>query len=664
MSTHLLLEAAVRSLVMGAMILVALRLLRIDQVRARRTAWLLALMGALAMPVLVGAQIGPRLLPEIAAAKPQPTLYLDGPYIDAAVSSPFRGAAAHDAPPNAPRIDDGRNANAAGTGAQRAHGAEGAQSSSIVLTLAVIGYCAVAAVLSLRLCAGLGFALRLRNQAERVVFPFDPELDVRTSSRITTPVTIGSSVLLPSGYISWDEATLRIVLSHERAHVRQADFYVHALAGLHCALFWFNPFSWWLQRQLSELGEALSDCAAVEHAESRASYAETLLAFATRARWPLTGVAMASASNLTPRIERLLSDKGFERSFAVRHRLPYVAAGVVIMAMVASTSMTRVHASPTSGPLNAVNVAINTNLSDSIAAQVSNSISAIISNSVASNVSSAIAENMNADKNTNSDATANSKSSSTGSARDARAAKKDAKKADADRSAEHDEAGDTSEEGIMAIVTDHSRMMFDTGNMLPHQSGDYIYFQHDGKPYLILDPAIMAQAQVLLAPMIALRERQQELGLKQRELGTKQSLLGAQQRALAAQQRVARIDTPEFKREVAELQKMIKQMILAELTAQIDRNALAEIQSHMGEIQAAAGRLQAEMSMQQGSFGVQQGELGAQQGELGAQQGKLGEQQALLGEQQRKIVEDVRRQMKPIIERAIREGKGKALENW
>jgi beta-lactamase regulating signal transducer with metallopeptidase domain len=641
MSTHLLLEAAVRSLVMGAMILVALRLLRIDQVRARRTAWLLALIGALTMPVLVGAQIGPRLLPELAAAKPQATLYLDGPY-DAAASSASRDAVAQDASPitprNAPRINGGRNASAAD--AQVARGAEGTQTSNIVLTLAVFGYCAVAAVLSLRLCAGVGFALRLRNQAERVVFPFDPELDVRSSSRIATPVTIGSSVLLPSGYISWDEATLRIVLSHERAHVRQADFYVHALAGLHCAFFWFNPFSWWLQRQLADLGEALSDCAAVEQAESRASYAETLLAFATRARWPLTGVAMASASNLTPRIERLLSDKGFERSFAVRHRLPYVAAGVVIMAMVASTSMTRVHASPSNGPLNAINVAINTNLSDSIAAQVSNSISANISNAV----------NSNADKNTSSDASANSKSSS---ARDARAAKKDAKKADADRSAEHDEAGeagDASEEGIMAIVTDHSRMMFDSGNMLPHQSGDYIYFQHDGKPYLIQDPEVIAHAQQLLAPMKDLKE-------KQKELRQQQSMLGAQRHMLLAQQRVVKIDTPEFKRQMADLQNMIKQMNLQDLSAQIDRNALAEVQAHLGEIQAAVGRMQAEMFKQQFHFG-------AEQGELGEQQGRLGEQQAQLAEQQRKIVEDVRRQLKPIVEQAIREGKGKALENW
>ena len=642
MSTHLLLEAAVRSLAMGAMILVALRLLRIEQVRARRTAWLLALCGALLMPVLVGAQIGPRLLPELSVPKRQSYLSLDEPYIAAAASSIYREASAQ----HAPLIDEPSNESA-----ESAESGAAAQPGSIVLTLALIGYCAVAAVLSLRLCAGIGFALRLRDQAERVIFPFDPELDVRTSSRIATPVTIGSSVLLPSGYIAWGDATLRIVLSHERAHVRQADFYVHALAGLHCALFWFNPFSWWLQRQLSELGEALSDCAAVGQAESRASYAETLLAFATRTRWPLTGVAMASSSNLTPRIERLLSDKGFERSFAVRHRLPYVAAGVVIAAMVASTSMTRVHASPTNGPLNAISIETNTDVPGAIAADVSNSVSTGASKSVASSVSQTVAANVSASVAADANAVV---------------AKKDAKKGDADRSAstQHGEAGEPSEEGIMAIVTDHSRMMFDTGNMLPRQSGDYIYFQHDGRPYLIQDPAILAQAQALLAPMIELRERQQELGLKQRELGSKQSLLGAQQRALAAQQRVAKIDTPEFKREVAELQKMIKQMNLAELTAQIDRNVLAEIQSHMGEIQAAAGRLQAEMSMQQGSFGAQQGELGAQQGELGAQQGKLGEQQAPLGEQQRKIVEDVRRQLKPIIEQAIREGKGKALENW
>jgi len=52
------------------------------------------------------------------------------------------------------------------------------------------------------------FALRLRNQAERVGISLRSRTGMCvTSSRITTPVTIGPSVLLPSGYVSWDEAT-------------------------------------------------------------------------------------------------------------------------------------------------------------------------------------------------------------------------------------------------------------------------------------------------------------------------------------------------------------------------------------------------------------------------------------------------------------------------
>jgi beta-lactamase regulating signal transducer with metallopeptidase domain len=657
MSTHLLLEAALRSLVMGALILVALRLLRIEQVRARRTAWLLALFGALAMPLLVGAQIGPRLLPEIAAPKPHAYLSFDEPYIAAAASSIYAQAGAR----RAVLIDQERELGAQdaqdGQVSQRPRGIAKVVSTptiNTVLTLAVIGYCAVAAVLSLRLCAGVGFALRLRNQAERVVFPFDPELDVRISPRVASPVTIGSSVLLPSGYASWDEPTLRIVLSHERAHVRQADFFVHALAGLHCAFFWFNPFSWWLQRQLSELGEALSDGAAVEQAESRTFYAETLLAFATRARWPHAGVAMASSSNLTPRIERLLSDRGFERSFAVKQRLPYIAAGVVMLAMIAATSMTRVQAASSNGPFNAATVQTNNVVPMAAAAGPASSVSTGVFDSANVSASAAVDAQATADSRATIDAQAAAEAQAAAAAskaakKDAKAARKEAKKA-ADDSAERDEAGSSSEEGIMAIVTDHSRMMFDAGNLLPHQRGDYIYFQHDGKLYLLQDPEVIARAQLLLAPLKDLNE-------KQRELRQQQTTLGAQQHQLMERQRLVKIDAPEFKREMAELQDKVKELNLTDLSAQIDRKALEEMQSHLGEIQADVGKLRAEMFKEQFHFGPEQGQLGEQQG-------KLGEQQAELGEQQRKIVEDARRQLKPIIEQALREGKGKALENW
>ena len=411
--------------------------------RTRRTAWLLALAGALAMPLLVAAQIGPRLLPEISFAHQ--------PSVEALTVAP-RGetGSAPRAPQNLLGVDTDRMTSAYTADDK---GINGAQLARTALWAAAIGYCAVAALLALRLCAGVGFALRLKNRAERVVLAFDPELDTRTSARIATPVTIGSSVLLPDHHTLWDGMTLRIVLAHERAHVRQKDFYVQMLAGLHCALFWFNPFSWWLQRQLSELGEALSDCAAVQQAESRASYAETLLAFATRAHLPISGVAMASASNLAPRIERLLSERGFERSFAPKQRLPFIAAAVVAAAMFASTSMVRVHAGQPNGPLNANTVAIEDAARQYLHARY------IQQPAYPSTAAPPAA----------SATPAAPAAAATRPAKKAAKAKQESADADAVNSENDDaDAGrDPHEEGILAIHSGHSRIMIDSGDSLP-----------------------------------------------------------------------------------------------------------------------------------------------------------------------------------------------------
>jgi beta-lactamase regulating signal transducer with metallopeptidase domain len=615
MSTHLLLEAAARSLVMGAIVLVALRLLRIEQIRARRTAWLLALAGALCMPLLVAAQIGPRILP---AQQTQS-------YVTAA--APVTS--------NREELADAAVPVAAPTPAERSDENAPQAFANTLLSLAVLGYCTVAAVLGLRLCAGVGFAMRLRNRAERIVFPFDAALDVRTSPRLATPVTVGSTVLLPESYNLWDAETLRVVLSHERAHVRQRDFYIHALAGLHCTMFWFNPFSWWLRRQLSELGEALSDRAAVEEAESRTSYAETLLAFASRTRWPMSGVAMASAGNLTPRIERLLNDRGFERSFAPKQRLPFVAAGVVVLAMTASTAMERVRAASAGGPFNANTVAVN----------------------VAVNANAPVSNDESTPPTPPAPTTPPVPATPVSAVTPPAPPSPPVPPAKGHRYTyvEDDSDGKSGGEQILAIQSDHSKLMFDSGDELPRQPGDYIYFQHDGKPYLIQDPKIIAKANELLEPMKSLRE-------EQRDLGRQQQMLGTQQRKLASPM-IHFVQTPEFKIRMAELQKTIKEVDLPRLTAQIDvkaidEKALAEVQANLGEIQARVGRLQAEIGRQGANIS---GEVAEKMGKIGEQQGKLGERQALLGDQQRKIVEDAKRQLQPMIEQAIREGKATPL---
>lgn len=613
MSIHLLLEAALRSLFMGAIILAALHIMRVVQVRPRRTAWLLALVGALAMPMLVAAQIGPRLLPQIAAEK-APEALESAPWI-----------------PQGHPVEMHALRPAGDIAADRAWVTSGQGGGfSLLDTLAaaaVAGYGVIAAVLLLRLCFGVGIAFRLRNAAshlpvgrvaaERVIAQFDPALDVRSSARIATPVTVGSSVLLPESFVAWDEATLRIVLSHERAHVRQGDFYIHALAELHCALFWFNPFSWWLRRELSALGEALSDRAAVEQADSRACYAELLLAFASRGQLPLAGVAMACASNLTSRIERLLSEKNFERSFTGNQRLP-LAAAVVILAMFAATATVKVHAV--------------TNVANSHAPAV---LDALESAAVPA---------------------APEAPAAVPAALPVPAAPDAPKRPHAPKAPVAPRPLDTEggpQEGVLGLHMGHSRISINSVKNLPPLEGDYIYFQHDGKPFLIQDPSVIAEAQKLLAPMQELAEKQKELGAEQALLGAKQRVLGTRRLAMIDSAEI-KIDTAKFKRDMAELQNLIKQMDFGDLNVKIDPRAVAEVASHIAEIQAATSRLQSQL-------GQPLSNSGKQQGELGERQGKLGEEQRALADQRRQIIEDVRRQLQPMIEQAIREGKGTQL---
>src|SRR6202021_2790285 len=84
-------------------------------------------------------------------------------------------------------------------------------------------------------------------------------LQLRISSKVASPVTIGSAIVLPEDYTTWDREKLRIVLAHERSHVRQGDFYLQLLASLYTALVWFSPLGWWLKKELADLAEAISD---------------------------------------------------------------------------------------------------------------------------------------------------------------------------------------------------------------------------------------------------------------------------------------------------------------------------------------------------------------------------------------------------------------------
>ena len=229
-----------------------------------------------------------------------------------------------------------------------------------LLGVALLAYFLIAVTLLARLLFGLACALRLWYSSTPVpsggAMHISTDFKLRFSHRITTPVTIGSGVLLPAGYTSWTEEKLHVVLAHERSHVTLHDFHLQILASLYAAFTWFSPLGWWLKRNLSNLGEAISDRSGLDAASNRSAYAQILLEFAAAPRPTLIGVAMARPSSISRRIEQLFNDSYLRQAFSgsARARFAFLVLPAILFAALA---IVRVQAATQSSPVATVSSA-------------------------------------------------------------------------------------------------------------------------------------------------------------------------------------------------------------------------------------------------------------------------------------------------------------------
>jgi beta-lactamase regulating signal transducer with metallopeptidase domain len=379
-----LVQSALRALVLAVAVWAGLRVFRVRNVLAAKLAWSMVLAAALVMPALL--PLAARLpvavvpLPRLAAIDAPPAqqqaftrLPVDtsapvAPHsIEQSQSRPASLARAAQAavdavvPAAVPDVvPDVAPSAVSNTRADTSIGMTGAAFlarcvqavvSISPVRLAGLLYLCVAGVLLLRLLFGLAVALRLWFRAQPVSLPNAigaGKLLLRASAAVASPVTLGSGVILPADYATWDEQKLRIVLAHERSHIRQKDFYLQLLAGLYAALVWISPLGWWLKRKLSDLGEAIGDRCGAEEATSRTTYVQVLLEFAAAPRLNLTqitviGVAMARPSSLSRRMEFLLNESAFRQAFSTRRRA-FAAALVLPVVLFAGAALVRVEA--------------------------------------------------------------------------------------------------------------------------------------------------------------------------------------------------------------------------------------------------------------------------------------------------------------------------------
>jgi beta-lactamase regulating signal transducer with metallopeptidase domain len=214
---------------------------------------------------------------------------------------------------------------------QAPHVAESPRSSVSTVPWALIGlafYAFVAGILISRIVLGWALMSRLARRMERLD---DPRLlervnhqretlglfifpEFRAGETVTVPVTFGwknPTVLLPAGWRDWPADKLDLVLAHELSHVQRSDYLIRIASALNKSLYWFHPLSWWLDKRLTELGEHLSDDAALAAVSARRErYAEILGDFAGLLGRSLNrfkiGIAMSVAAPGSPRIKRIL----------------------------------------------------------------------------------------------------------------------------------------------------------------------------------------------------------------------------------------------------------------------------------------------------------------------------------------------------------------------
>jgi beta-lactamase regulating signal transducer with metallopeptidase domain len=536
-------------------------------------------------------------------------------------------------------------------------------------------YFVVTLSLLLRFGLGLVFSLKLRRSATAIrdqealelVSKNARTMETKRSPRLaeseflSVPVTVGAvrtAILLPAGWRDWEEGELDAVIAHEMSHVARRDALVDCLALLHRSIFWFSPLSWHLVSCLRDLAEEASDEAALAAGADRTRYAETLLGFfsdleAVPGRVWWQGVAMAKTGQAEKRLDRILEWKGSVAMQLKKSAVVLVvmtAVPVVYLAAALRPGAYRFHSTdyhdvqeqtPTPPPApaaprptpTAIAVAALPSVSPLPTLPTVVAVAPLVSGEPVVTLAPmrvvtpvrvvALAPLVRMGQSSHSDSTVFVR----GSDGDGQQFVISSGKMYVSVSGDSESSGMDQPSEFVEFLQEK----------IP---GDFIWFRHDGKSYVIRDQATVKRAADFFSQLHAIEQKQDELGKQQEALGEQQEALGKEQEGI-------RVEIPDMTEDLHKLEAELK--ALGKTGSEED---LGRIQEKIGDLQSKLGDLQSKA-------GEAQGKLGEKQGALGEKQGKLGEQQGELGRQEEHIFRDASRQMKGLIDGALAHGLAK-----
>jgi D-alanyl-D-alanine endopeptidase (penicillin-binding protein 7) len=194
------------------------------------------------------------------------------------------------------------------------------------LPLIVTAWSLGAALMAVRLAAGLAWVGRLRARAGPAPAHWQATLDVlaarigapagvalRVVERLAAPITVGwwrPVVLVPAALLTrMPVALLEALLAHELAHIARRDYLVNVVQAWVEALLFFHPVVWWLSGRLRAERELVADelAGGAIGDPRRLALALEALALATPAPPRTDWAVSARGGSLLRRVEALVA---------------------------------------------------------------------------------------------------------------------------------------------------------------------------------------------------------------------------------------------------------------------------------------------------------------------------------------------------------------------
>ena len=147
-------------------------------------------------------------------------------------------------------------------------------------------------------------------------------------------------MILPANAATWSDERARVVLTHELAHIRRADWIVQLSAEVFRAVYWFNPLLWIACRRLRLESERACDDEVMRQGVEGSDYANHLVELARalgqrRFSW-FPAPAMARPSSLERRVLAMLNERVNRAPISRTVRAAIVVSLLVAAAAVAA----------------------------------------------------------------------------------------------------------------------------------------------------------------------------------------------------------------------------------------------------------------------------------------------------------------------------------------